>query len=458
MSDDDFGLDDLVDDAPAPPAASNGHAADPDLRAAAALAAQHPDFAHPGPDYNDGDVPDYYEDPDAIPPLELLRFDRLPEEQPPEAGLLFRPDGRGLFYMAAVNSIAGDPGVGKTFAALLAALAALAAGYDVTLLDYEDTPGRLRARLTALGVTQEQLAHVHGVKDLDRLHPQHVDQLIEHTHDLNVGVIVIDAVTEALESHDLDENSGGDYSRWHRTVPMRLARAGPAVILIDHRPKPSQSVRGMTTRGLWAVATRQKLAGVDLAYVLEARDPFSRADPGRTGRLDLIVAKDKHGSIGGRGDIVARFELTPQTTGAVDHAIGIPPATGYGVDDEGERLTGIDRLMGRRHDILPLIHELWERDLAKDPQLVGLSTNRIAGYLRTLPIEKRLENFKLEGRDNAIRDALRAWADSGYLTHFLGPRRANLWRPVDAELVDLFHPASDPLPNIDPDTGLELDF
>lgn len=466
MTDGGFDLGDLIGDTATPTtsarAATNG--VDPDLRAAAAMAASHahPELEEPWPDGIDN-VPDY---PDealhaAERPLNLIRYDRLPNEPPPEAGILFRPDGRGLFYLGAVNSIGGDPGVGKTFAALLGVLAALALGLPVLLIDYEDTPGRLRSRLVALGVTDDQMALVHGIKDPDRLYPSHVDQLLELITTERIAVVVIDSVTEALEAHDLDENSGGDYSRWYRTVPKLLAGTGPAVILIDHRPKPAQSPRGVMARGVWAVGSRHKLAAADLSYILEARDPFSRAEPGRTGKLDLMVAKDKHGSIGGRGDLVARFELTPTTEGAITHAIELPPSR-VELDDDGVVITGLDRLLMRRSAILPLIHEVWEKDYADDPQLVGLSTNRIAGFLRTLPIEKRIEGPRIGGRDSDIRDALRAWADAGYLEHFNGPRRSHLWRPVEAVIADLFHQPNtdvpiDPFPVIDED-GTELDF
>lgn len=452
------GLDDIIDDGPNTAAARRG----------AAMARQHPDFDSPGPD---GPVPDFYDEPEpeeehpSARPLELLRFDRLPIELPPEAGVLYRPDGRGLFYMAAVTSIAGDPGVGKTFAALLAAVAALAAGGSVLLIDYEDTPGRLRGRLIALGVPDEMLARTYGIRDPDRLWPTHVEQLRNFIIENAITVVVIDAVTEALEAHDLDENSGGDYSRWHRTVARPLAAAGPAVILIDHRPKPPNTPRGATARGLWAVATRQKLAAIDLSYVLEAREPFSKADPGRTGKLDLIIAKDKHGAIGARGDIVARFELTPTTAGAVTHDVVVPPHRNIELDEDGNRVSPLDRIMGRREEILPLIHDLWTRERGADPSIEGLSTNRVIQWLRTLPIEKRLTP-KLGGRPNDYRDALQAWADSGYLKVTKGGpggARAVLWRPKDAVVVDLFHPEPTPEPDdegpfIDPVTGAELDF
>lgn len=459
MSDDDFGLDDLVTPS-APPTAragSNGSTVDPDLRAAAAYAAgqrSHPELDEPWPDVDDR-VPDYADDAyeAAERPLELIRYDRLPTEQPPEAGVLFRPDGRGLFYMAAVNSIGGDPGVGKTFAALLAVLAAIAQGLHVLLIDYEDTPGRLRARLISLGVTEAQLALVHGVKDPDRLYPGHVDQLIALIQEHAIAVVVIDSVTEALEAHDLDENAGGDYSRWFRTIPKLLARAGPAVILIDHRPKPSQSVRGANARGVWAVGSRHKLAAADLSYILEERSPFSRAEPGRTGKLDLMVAKDKHGSIGGRGDLVARFEITPTTEGAITHEVGLPPNRTELADD-GSKISNADRLLMQRTAILPLIHATWERDLAEDHSLEGLSTNRLVDMLRTLPLEKRPDGRKLEGRADAFRAAFRAWADAGYLEHLPGPRRGDYWRPINAQVRDLFHPDPEPFPVAEP----ELDY
>lgn len=467
MDEDEFSLDDILDDTPAPAPPVFDYSDDPDFRAAAALAAgdNHPDWDVEPP--TEMLVPDYVDD--AVPaserPLELLRFNDLPNEPPPEAGILHRPDGRGLFYMAAVNSIGGDPGVGKTFAALLAVIAALAQGLPVLLIDYEDTPGRLRARLTALGVTDHQLGLVHGVKDPERFYPAHIDQLCALIAKEGIAVVVIDSVTEALEAHDLDENQGGDYSRWFRTIPKRLANAGPAVILIDHRPKPSQTVRGATARGVWAVGSRHKLAAADLSYVLEQSEPFSRATPGKTGKLDLMVAKDKHGGIGGRGDIVARFELTPTTEGAVEHNVTVPEERSAARDPEtGERLTAVERLLSRRAEFLQFAHDVYalEAKNAKrlSKKLDGISTNRIAGYIRGLDFSK-FEGIKPRFRDHDLRDALYTWRDAGYIAHTEGPRRADLWCPLEGSVSELRPPTLlddvDPLPVVD-DDGTELDF
>lgn len=462
---DEFSLDELLSDAP-PPAPAHTNGDDPDFRAAAALAAgdQHPDWDVEPP--TDVLVPDYADD--AVPaserPLELLQFNNLPNEPPPEASILHRPDGRGLFYMAAVNSIGGDPGVGKTFAALLAVIAALAQGLPVLLIDYEDTPGRLRARLTALGVTDSQLGLVHGVKDPERFYPAHIDQLVALIGREGIAVVVIDSVTEALEAHDLDENQGGDYSRWFRTIPKRLALAGPAVILIDHRPKPSQTVRNASARGVWAVGSRHKLAAADLSYVLEQAEPFSRATPGKTGKLDLMVAKDKHGGIGGRGDIVARFELTPTTEGAVDHEVALPEERVPRDPMTGDRLTGVERLLSRRAEFLQFVHDAYkvEAKIAKDTgkRLDGISTKRIGGFIRGLDFS-RFEGIKPRFRNEDLRDALYAWRDAGYVAHTEGSRKSDLWRPLEASVSEL-HPPSllddpDPLPVTD-DDGTELGF
>lgn len=391
-------------------------------------------FLVPGP--NGG--PPLDDDLDPPPPddldiswLKFLRFDQLTEEEPIKADILRREDGLGLFYRSAVNSIAGDPGIGKTFAALLAAVATLTAGGNVLLADWEDTPGRLRTRFDALGVAGAMLERVWAIDNPTSFEPYHIRQLIDFVRDTPIDVVIIDSVTPSIEAHDLAENDGGDYSRWHRYLPLPLARAGACVILIDHRPKPPSGQK-VTPRNLWSVGSRHKLAAIDgVAYILEARDAFARSEPGRTGRLDLVIAKDRHGGIGARGDIVARIELTPTTEAAITHKIATPPATADRDPETGEHRTSLDRLLGRRDEVLTLIWRLWQEETQTAPDTVGLNTRRITDYLRAMRALE-LDGPPLRFRDQDLRAALWAWRDRGHLAHEPGKRGADLWRPVQA--------------------------
>lgn len=377
--------------------------------------------------------PDYVEwepDPDQLTePLTILRFDQLPDTPPIEAELLKRHDGKALLYRGAVHSIAGDPGIGKTFAALIAVLQAITAGEGALTVDYEDTPGRLRNRLLALGATAAQLALVYGIDRPGRLLPDHVTQLVDLITDENIAVAVIDSATEAIEAHDLDENQGRDYARWQRLTADRLAQAGAAVVIIDHRTKPPEGKASKAARNLWSVGSRHKLAGISgAAYILESREPFARTHPGRTGVLDLIIAKDRHGAIGARGDIAARIQLTPTTEGAITTHIAATDTTdAYDPNptDERTRHTNLERILSRRTEILAHI----ATQHAHDPG-AWLPTRTIHANLRTLP-GSAWEGPKPHIPWADLRDALHRWAADGYLES--QPHRGgHRWLPAGA--------------------------
>ena len=78
--------------------------------------------------------------------------------------LLARSDGATILYAGKVNSVFGEPGMGKSWIAIQAALAALEQGGRVLWWDFEDRPDTLYRRAEALGkldlITGENVAFI----------------------------------------------------------------------------------------------------------------------------------------------------------------------------------------------------------------------------------------------------------------------------------------------------------
>lgn len=231
----------------------------------------------------------------------------------PPPTLMPRTDGQCLVYPGAVHTISGEPGTGKTWAALYAATAELERGQPITFIDYEDRASRVISRLLALGSTIDQLTSgLRYLRPTDPLatrdrdgtwqhHQDHTKALRDATH--GAALVIIDGVTEAMTVHGLDLNSNPDVAAFYELLPRRIARDGPAVILIDHVVKDSER------QGRWGIGGQHKLAGIDgVAYLAKTVEPFGR---GHRGRARLIISKDRAGLVQehATGQVAAEFVL-----------------------------------------------------------------------------------------------------------------------------------------------------
>jgi hypothetical protein len=99
---------------------------------------------------------------------------------------------------------------------------------------------------------------------------------------------VIDGVTEAFSRQGLNPLDNGDVATWLDLLPRKFARAGMAVLTLDHVVKDREQ------RGRYAIGAQHKLAGVDVAYSLKVIQPFAR---GRDGLVAITVQKDRPGRI-----------------------------------------------------------------------------------------------------------------------------------------------------------------
>ncbi len=256
-----------------------------------------------------------------VPPADcgLVRADLaalVDGESLPVATLLRRSDGECLLYPGAVHSISGEPGGGKSWLAQAAVVQLVEAGKRAVILDYEDTAARVVGRLLVLGLAPAALASVAYLNvcgPIGAAGCSWLEALVRHD---GVALVVIDSVAESLAAEALSENDAVEVAAWTQKIPRPLARAGAAVLVVDHVAKDAAS------RGRWPRGSGAKLAAIDgAAYVLEPRVPFSRTS---SGSADLIVAKDRHGSVGQAGATAASVVFEVEA-GSLSRVVLTPP-------------------------------------------------------------------------------------------------------------------------------------
>lgn len=218
----------------------------------------------------------------------------------PRATLALRRDGKALLYPGAIHSIAGEPGSGKSWVAIISAAQELEQEHPVLYIDFEDRPHTLVARLRSLGVTDDQIkTGLRYIRPMVALTPdawRHLQPALADTR-----LAVIDGITEAMTLHGLSLMDNEDVARFIALLPRRLADAGPAVLQVDHVVKNSEA------RGKYAIGGQHKLAAIDgCAYKMLVIKSFGR---GAKGHAKIVIDKDRHGDIGPTGSTAADIHL-----------------------------------------------------------------------------------------------------------------------------------------------------
>lgn len=238
----------------------------------------------------------------------------------PAPETLARADGVCLLYAGRIHAVSAEPESGKGWLALHACAEQLAAGEHVVYIDYEDTAVNIVARLIALTVDPDAIrSRLHYVRPEDPVTPEAVAALAE----LQPALVVIDGVTEALAMEGLDMASNQDVAGFYKRLARPFARAGAAVLLIDHVVKDREA------RGRYAIGAQHKLAGVDVAYKLDVAQPFGR---GREGLVKITVTKDRPGHVRQHAadrERIAMMRLT--STGGGSVTVTLEPPEGASV-------------------------------------------------------------------------------------------------------------------------------
>lgn len=207
----------------------------------------------------------------------------------PTPTILTRTDGAALLYPGRTHAFVGEPESGKSWLALLAILQVINAGRVATMFDFEDDEHGIVTRLLAMGAAPETIAsrfrYARVDDPLGAAEGRDLDDELAHSPEL----VVIDGVTEALTLHGWNGDKAGDIAEFQRRIMRRIARTGPAVVVIDHVTK------NVETRGRWGAGSQHKLAGIDGAqYTIDRKQPWS---PGHSGAAKISVAKDRSGAV-----------------------------------------------------------------------------------------------------------------------------------------------------------------
>lgn len=206
-----------------------------------------------------------------------------------EPGILERTDGECLFYAGKVHCLFGVSESAKTWLALHACSQELLRGEIVWYIDFEDDAHSVVGdRLVAtMGVSEESV-----VDQFVYFNPEGpvTEAVIDHLLCLEgdpPSLVVIDGVTEAMAASGLDSNSSEDVATFQR-LPAALARAGAAVVLIDHLPKDAQ----VTDKN--PIGSQHKRSGITVLYRVLPVEGFGR---GRAGRAVVRECKDRPGHV-----------------------------------------------------------------------------------------------------------------------------------------------------------------
>lgn len=249
--------------------------------------------------------------------LQALRETGLQDQ--PAPAILARVDGVSIIYAGKIHSFVGESESGKSWGALVACLQEIRLGHPVAYLDFEDDAPTVVGRMLALGATWEQL-----IAHFDYRRPEEPFSL-EALFDI-VGrrptLAVIDGVTEAMTAHDLDPDKNRDSAKFIAMLPRPLARAGAAVIQVDHVTKNPE------TRGRYAIGAQHKRAAVTGAqYTFTVSKPIGR---GLAGVVTISVEKDKPGHVrrASAGKKAAELHLSSNPDGSIVTAELRPAAGG----------------------------------------------------------------------------------------------------------------------------------
>lgn len=233
---------------------------------------------------------------------------------------LRRTDGLCLLYAGKINTIYGESGGGKTWAAWITVAQAVADGEHVIILDWEDDAVTLLLRLQALGIPTDRAARHVTYYPLGTSPTQDdlaaIDTLIAER---GTALLVIDSTGEAMASQGLDQDRDMEAAKWMATLPRRWARLGVCVLLLDHVPKHGDNRQ--------EIGSQRKRAGINGAsYELIQVEPFAA---GQRGRMTLKVGKDRGGNYP-KGTEQASIIVDPSADGTVISVI-VEPGSGRAV-------------------------------------------------------------------------------------------------------------------------------
>ena len=199
--------------------------------------------------------------------------------------ILTRSDGRTLLYEARLNSIFGEPGLAKSWIALMMCIEASRAGARTIWWDWEDHPSTIVTRLKALGA-EDLIASdsfLYATPDLVEDEQEMATMARWMSRGTRPGVVVIDSV----ESAGLPTDSN-DAAPWYKKHTEPFERAGAGVVTLDHVPKRKLD------RPRGPIGSTHKTARLSGAGLFLSGTPWTKDAPGK---IYLANHKDRPGDL-----------------------------------------------------------------------------------------------------------------------------------------------------------------
>jgi hypothetical protein len=337
---------------------------------------------------------------------------------PPRPELLYRTDDQALLYRGRINSLFGESGSGKSWVALAACAQEITRQHHVIYIDLEDHISGIVERLELLGCTRPELiTYFHYLAPFAGADDYDLDRLETSITNLNVTLCVFDSVGEAMALGNTNPNADEEVARWYRTLPRRIANAGPAVLLNDHQPKNTD------TGALFAIGSQRKRAAIDgIAYRVLQKTPFARGEKG--GRIDLQVAKDRAGTFANKH------------TAASIHIDSTETSIKLTITKADERSHNDEHVIYQ--ELCNIIHDLHELDDYDSVTIRQIATKAPKGFGSHAKLKPHLEELR----------------DLGYLSYGHGPNK-NAWKLIqrfDPDLIGFGDETDEQVPR-QPDAG-----
>ena len=333
---------------------------------------------------------------------ELLDPFADPGEPPPPPDLLRGSDGTALVYRGGRVLFSGEPGVGKTWAALCLAVEVMREGGRVAWID-ADAMGAaaLVERLRLLGVSDEDGSR------LMRYSLAREDLTLEELREMASGLVadgfalvVLDSWDPALVLSGVEPNDNADVNRWHNAFTSTLHNGGVTLALLDHVPK------GKDRNPRFSAGAGAKLRPVEIHLEVK-HAKGENLGRGTDGAFLLTCRKDRLGHVP-EGNAY-RLSFTHKGD-------GIAWDVGTGRDSD-------------RGDLAPTT--IMERV----SRLVEIEGEKSGSQIRKAPGM---------GKDEYVLKALSVLVLGGWFTASPGPRNATIYRSAmpfrdGDELPDGFH-------------------
>jgi hypothetical protein len=229
-----------------------------------------------------------------------------------------------LLYRGMLHSFAGPPDCGKSTIGYRAALELLREGEAVVVLDEEGGREVVTEKFLALGATPAELERLTYIefptRSWDAADRVGLWQLLAEVHP---ALVLVDSAGAFLAVAGQNENWAEHIIPFYKLLLAVAREHNTAVVLVDHVTKNE-------TTGRYARGSGAKLQIADVAYMVDAIQPFSRH---QDGLLRLSVSKDRRGYlhrhhevkvITENGSMALEFN---QAAALADPAlVGLPPA------------------------------------------------------------------------------------------------------------------------------------